>query len=166
MTAGQWRVTALLTVLAAGFAIFLSLDFGHAAVLVTAAFVGGVVNGMLDNLDADRLPALSTPPRSKGLADVQALEFSLSGARAGVGVRAVNQLADIASAAFDARGIEHRTVKGPLGTVLGSHHLNDSATPVDTRTFDAGMDQLEQILRQDPQQVPGHRPAPQPEKDH
>ena len=63
MTAGQWRVTALLVVLALASSIFLTLDPAHAAVLVTAAFTAGAVNGILDNLDADRLPALSTRPR-------------------------------------------------------------------------------------------------------
>lgn len=166
MTAGQWRVTILLVVVALAFSFFLSLDAGHAIVLVTAAFAAGVVNGVLDNLDADRLPAPSTPPRSKGLAEVQALEFSLSGARTGVGVRAINQLGDVASAALRARRLDPHTVGGPLAALLAVYRGTGASVPVDAQSFDAAMDQLEQILRTEPFPVSGSSQAFRPAKDN
>ncbi|GAB3545827.1 hypothetical protein GCM10027404_05050 [Arthrobacter tumbae] len=165
MTAGQWRVTALLVVLALASALFLRLDPAHAVVLVTAAFTAGVVNGILDNLDADRLPALSTPPRSRGLAEVQALEFSLSGSQSGVGIRAVNQLADLAAAALESRRINPLTIEGPLATLLAARRGIDPSAVVDAGVFDAAMDQLEQLVRAEPDVLPGHRRLSPPPKD-
>lgn len=166
MTAGQWRVTALLVVLALASSIFLTLDPAHAAVLVTAAFTAGAVNGILDNLDADRMPALSTPPRSKGLAEVQALEFSLSGSRSGLGARAVNQLADVAARVLESRRMDPSTIGGPLGTLLAARRGTDPSAVIDTGVFDAAMDQLEQLVLAGPGQLPDSRQVPQPPKDY
>lgn len=165
MTAGQWRVTALLVVLALASALFLTLDPAHAVVLVTAAFSAGVVNGILDNLDADRLPALSTPPRSRGLAEVQALEFSLSGSRSGVGARAVNQLADVAAAVLESRQLNPLTIEGPLATLLAARRGTDPSVVVDAGVFDAALDQLDQLVRAEPGVLLGHRQFPEPAKD-
>jgi hypothetical protein len=89
----SWIITAVLVLLALVAAWFFGLDARHAVALVGAAFAGGIANGLLESLDVRRSVLAPLPETPRGLADVQALEFSLSsvepGARAVLEVHAL-----------------------------------------------------------------------------
>jgi hypothetical protein len=81
--ASAWLITVVLVGLACVSAWFFGLDARHAVVLVGAAFAGGIANGLLDGVDLPRPVLAALPAPTRGLADVQALEFSLSSSEPG-----------------------------------------------------------------------------------
>lgn len=95
MKPSAWVITVVLVVLSVVAAWFFGLDARHAVVLVGAAFAAGVVNGLLESVDLSRPTPASLPSQPRGLADLQALEFSLSSAEPGT--RAVLELRSVAS---------------------------------------------------------------------
>ncbi|MHA7146179.1 hypothetical protein ACX80U_15840 [Arthrobacter sp. TmT3-37] len=101
MRPSAWAVTGVLIVLAIVACWFFGLDDSHAVVLVGAALAAGVANGLLEAIEFPRptLPAL--PEQARGLADLQALEFSLSSADPGT--RAVLEMHAVAASLAAAR---------------------------------------------------------------
>ncbi|MBG6223640.1 hypothetical protein IWX63_000188 [Arthrobacter sp. CAN_A2] len=86
MKRSAWAVTAVLVGLALGAVWFFGLDARHAVVLAAAACAAGIANGVLEAVDVPRIVLPRPPEPERGLADLQALEFSLAskepGARA------------------------------------------------------------------------------------
>ncbi len=94
--ASAWLITGVLVGLACVSAWFFGLDARHAVVVVGAAFAGGIANGLLDGVDLPRPVLAALPAPTRGLADVQALEFSLSSSEPGA--RAVLELHTLGTA--------------------------------------------------------------------
>ncbi len=102
MKCSAWAVTGVLTFLALVAAWFFGLDPAHAVVLVGAGITAGIANGVLEAVDVPR-PVLSPlPPPVLGLADLQALEFSLSATEPGS--RAILEVHTLARAVIALRG--------------------------------------------------------------
>lgn len=138
MRRSAWAITAVLVVLAAASAWFFGLDDRHAVVLVGAAFAAGVANGLLEAVDVPRarLTPLAVPLR--GLAEVQALEFSLSSADPGM--RAVLEVHGLAVDAARARP------EVPRSTSFDAFVAQSQPAPLDHRTLRSLADELERIV--------------------
>lgn len=78
MKRSAWAITAVLVGLALIAAWFFGLDARHAVVLVGAAVAAGIANGVLEAVDVPRIVLPRLPEPERGLADLQALEFSLA----------------------------------------------------------------------------------------
>ncbi|MHA7238317.1 hypothetical protein [Arthrobacter sp. TMS1-12-1] len=101
MKRSAWAVTSALVALAVGAAWFFGLDARHAVVLIGAACAAGIANGVLEGVDVPRIVLPRPPEPERGLADLQALEFSL--ASADPGMRAVLEVHALALAVAAAR---------------------------------------------------------------
>lgn len=161
MTISHWRVSGVLTFLAAALAFMLGLDINHAAALISGAFIAGIANGLLESLTLHRFPKAGQPIRNNGLWDVQALEFSISSSREAVGVRADFQLRRLVNSVLAARGIEPKKAGGAMGAML----RGNSGATVGTELFVAVLEELSAMLRSDGKDFSGS-PSPHPTKDH
>lgn len=96
MKRSAWVITGAAVLLALVAVWFFGLGAPHAVVLVGAAVAAGVANGLLESVDLRRPVLAAVPAPTHGLADVQALEFSLTsgepGARALLELHTVGRL--------------------------------------------------------------------------
>ncbi|BBE23253.1 hypothetical protein MN0502_21360 [Arthrobacter sp. MN05-02] len=151
MRPSAWVVTGVLIGLAVVACWFFGLDERHAVVLVGAALAAGVANGLLDaiELPGPTLPALPEQPR--GLADLQALEFSLSSADPGT--RAALEVSAVAASLAAARPDVPRS--RALETFLAQARPA-TLTHRDIRTL---LDELERIAATSPGSRTHARPS-------
>lgn len=95
MKASSWVTTGVLVVLALIAGWFFGLDGRHAVVLVCGALAAGIANELLEAVDLPRSTPAPLPEPVRGLADLQALEFSLGSSQPGT--RALLEVHAIAS---------------------------------------------------------------------
>ncbi|WP_422390085.1 hypothetical protein [Arthrobacter sp. N1] len=138
MKRSAWAVTAVLVVLAGVSAWFFGLDPRHAVVLVGAAFAAGIANGLLDAVDVPRARLTPLPVPVRGLAEIQALEFSLSSADPGM--RAVLEVHGLAADAARARP------DVPRSPSFDAFVAQSQPAPLDHRTLRSLADELERIV--------------------
>ncbi|WP_434993794.1 hypothetical protein [Arthrobacter sp. Ld5] len=101
MRRSAWAVTAGLVGLALVAVWFFGLDARHAVVVVGAAGAAGIANGVLEGVDVPRAVLPRPPEPERGLADLQALEFSLASTEPGM--RAVLEVHALALSVAAAR---------------------------------------------------------------
>lgn len=168
MKRSAWVITGVLVGLALCAGWFFGLDGRHAVVLAGAAFAAGVANGLLEAVDLPRaaLPALPEPVR--GLADVQALEFSLSSTDPGT--RAVLEVHALAVAVAAAHP------DAPRSSALDAFIAETRPAVLSHREIRAFVDELERSVPGRACAVPAgspsaartvppgprHQPTPQP----
>ncbi|WP_247826523.1 hypothetical protein [Arthrobacter antioxidans] len=153
MTRSAWAITAALVGLALVAVWFFGLDPRHGVVLVGAACAAGIANGVLEAVDIPRIVLPRPPEPERGLADLQALEFSL--ASTDPGMRAVLEVHTLARSVAAARpgtprsdaldafvaeprpsGLTHRELQA-LGAELERIVLSPAPHPTSTRHQEA-----------------------------
>ncbi|THJ66176.1 hypothetical protein E8P82_09215 [Arthrobacter echini] len=154
MKPSAWVITAVLTVLGLVAGWFFGLDPAHAVVLVGAGLTAGIANGVLESVDAPR-PALAPLPRPvTGLADLQALEFSLSASEPGT--RAILETHTIARAVVAARG------SAPVPTTLAAFAAGPVPAELGHRELRTIIDDLEEVMLHRDPPVPTRRTHDEP----
>lgn len=138
MKRSAWAITAALVILAVVSAWFFGLDARHAVVLVGAAFAAGIANGLLESVDVPRAGLTPLPVPARGLAEIQALEFSLSSADPGM--RAVLEVHELA---VDAARTRPDVPRSPS---FDAFVAQPQPAPLDHRTLRSLADELERIV--------------------
>ena len=111
---------------------------GNRDFLVGAAFAAGIANGLLEAVDVSRARLMPLPVPVRGLAEIQALEFSLSAADPGM--RAVLEVHGLAVDAARARP------DVPRSPSFDAFVAQSQPAPLDHRTLRSLADELERIV--------------------
>lgn len=154
MKGSAWVITLVLTALAVVAGWFFGLDPAHAVVLAGAGLAAGIANGVLESVDAPRRVLTPLPQPVRGLADLQALEFSLSASEPGM--RAILELHSLARDVIAARASAPRTTA--LNTFAGGT-APSALGPRELRTL---VDDLERLVRHNDQTAPTRRTLDEP----
>lgn len=152
MKRSAWAITAVLIGLALVAVWFFGLDARHAVVLVGAAGAAGIANGVLEGVDVPRVVLPRPPEPERGLADLQALEFSL--ASADPGMRALLEVRTLALSVVAAR--PHT----PRSTALDAFVADPRPPELTHRELQALGVELERIVLSPAPDPTSHQEAP------
>lgn len=155
MKRSAWVITGVLAGLALLAGWFFGLDDRHAVVLVGAAVAAGVANGVLEAVDVPRAVLPPLPESTRGLADLQSLEFSLSSTEPGM--RAVLEVHSLAVAVAAARP------EAPRSSALDAFIARVQPPALTHRELSAYAEELERIVNEERPDQPYPQPRhPQP----
>lgn len=154
MKGSAWVIMLVLTALALVAGWFFGLDPAHAVVLAGAGLAAGIANGVLESVDAPRPVLTPLPQPVRGLADLQALEFSLSAAEPGM--RAILELHALARDVIAARA----PAQGR--TALTTFAAGAAPAALRSRDIRTLIGDLERLVRHDDQTTPTRRTVDEP----